>query len=142
MSLYVTEAEMKERYVDSLKKAASRAKEFMTAEEQEKPQLFVDFINGLKVAAGSAHQLGISQENPQFLAIRDKLETIIEVGQKLPMFNGNQAGIWFNIKTALDALADKGSKIAVAKAMPRQQVLAELTHREWETRKKNDPIQS
>jgi uncharacterized membrane protein YfbV (UPF0208 family) len=66
------------------------------------PEMLVRFVDGLKVAAGSAHQLAHAQENPNWLSIRDKLETLIEMGQKM----------------------------AMAKSMPRQQVLAELDKRQ------------
>lgn len=114
------------RYVDGLMKSASRAKEFMTAKEADKPRIFVEFIDGLKVAAGSAHQLAMAQSNPNFLGIRDTIEQVIKVGQNLPTFTGNQAGLWFSIKISLEGLADKGQKMATAKAMTRQAVLQEL----------------
>lgn len=66
------------------------------------PEMLVRFVDGLKVAAGSAHQLAHAQSNPKWLAIRDLLENIIEGGQVL----------------------------ATSKAMPRQQVLDELHARE------------
>lgn len=63
--------------------------------------MLVRFVDGLKVAAGSAHQLAHAQENPNWLKVRDMLEALIEKGQKL----------------------------ALSKAMPRQEVLANLDHR-------------
>lgn len=62
------------------------------------PEMLVRFVDGLKAAAGSAHQLAHAQENPKWLTVRDKLEMLIMAGQQL----------------------------AMAKSMPRQQVLAEL----------------
>lgn len=64
--------------------------------------MLVRFVDGLKVSAGSAHQLAHAQENPNWLKIRDLLENLIETGQKM----------------------------ATAKSMPRQDVLAELAVRE------------
>lgn len=130
MTLIISEHEMIERFYDNLKKSSSRVKEFMTAQEQDKPALFVDFIDGLKVAAGSAHQLAHAQENPHFLGIRDVIEKVIEVGQELPTFTGQQAGIWFKIKTSLDGIAERGRQMSVSKALSRQEVLLELDHRQ------------
>lgn len=121
---------MIERFEDGLKKSAARAKEFITTEEFKKPALFVDFIDGLKVAAGSAHQLAHAQENPYFLGIRDTIEKIIEIGQELPTFSGAQAGLWFTIKTSLEGIALTGGKMARAKAISRQNVIKELDHRQ------------
>lgn len=60
------------------------------------------FVDGLKVAAGSAHQLAHAQENTNWLKVRDMLESLIEKGQRL----------------------------ALSKAMPRQEVLKELDIRQ------------
>lgn len=66
------------------------------------PEMLVRFVDGLKVAAGSAHQLAHAQENPNWLKVRDMLENLIESGQKM----------------------------AMARSMPRQEVLAELNLRQ------------
>lgn len=66
------------------------------------PEMLVRFVDGLKVAAGSAHQLAHSQENPNWLKVRDMLENLIESGQKM----------------------------AMSRSMPRADVLANLTIRE------------
>lgn len=121
---------MIERFNDSLKRSAARAKEFMSTPEAEKPALFVDFINGLKVAAGSSHQLALTQENPYFLTVRDTIEKIIDIGQELPTFIGQQAGLWFSIKLSLEGIADTGFKMATRKALTRQQVLTQLDFRQ------------
>ena len=68
------------------------------------PEMLVRFVDGLKVAAGSSHQLAHAQSNPQWLTIRDLLENLIDQGQKL----------------------------AVAKSMPRAEVLRQLDIREKE----------
>lgn len=119
---------MIERLIDSLKKAASRAVEFTKAREQDKPELFVDFIDGLKVAAGSAHQLAHSQENPRWLDVRDYLEGTIEVGQHLPVEYGSEV-IWDKISEMLLNLSVKTQQMTVARAMPRYEVLLELNKR-------------
>lgn len=126
------------RYSDSLSRASSIAKQFMTCQEVEKPQLFTDFLHELRVAAGSAHQIAIYRENTHLLEIRDQLEKIIEVGQTLPTFTGNQRGLWFGIKQSLDGLSDKGRKIADGVSMSRQAVLANLKWREHVARSLND----
>lgn len=138
MSLEISESEMIERFADGLKKSASKAKEFITAEEKDKPNLFVEFIQGLKVAAGSAHQLALYQENPNFLDIRDKIEKVIEVGQNPVTFTSKQAGLWFSIKNSLEALSMTGIKMAQSKAMKRVDVLSNLTFRESQARLKNE----
>lgn len=74
------------------------------------PEMLARFIDGLKVAAGSAHQLAMAQENPKWLQIRDVLEAIIENGRKL----------------------------AMSKSMPRYQVLEELLKRETAARIDSD----
>lgn len=130
MVLEISEQEMIYRFKDGLDKAASRAKEFMTAQESYKPTLFIDFISALKVAAGSAHQLAITQENPKFLTIRDQIERVIEVGQSLPTFNGMQAGLWFSIKGSLEGMSQIGHKMATSRAMKRSEVLKELDIRQ------------
>lgn len=121
---------MIERMHDNLMRAADRAKDFMKAEESTKPALFVDFIGCLKVAAGSFHQLSMAQENPNFLAMRDVIEQVIDVGQSLPTFNGNQAGLWFKIKLSLEGIADRGKRMATSKAMSRQDVVTQLDVRQ------------
>jgi len=68
--------------------------------------MLVRFVDGLKVAAGSAHQLAHAQENPNWLKVRDLLESLIENGQKM----------------------------AMAKSMPRQEVLKQLNIREKNSR--------
>lgn len=68
--------------------------------------MLVRFVDGLKIAAGSAHQLCHAQENPNWLKIRDLLEAMIPQGQKL----------------------------ATSKSMPRQEVLDELVKRELAAR--------
>lgn len=72
------------------------------------PEMLVRFIDGIKIAAGSAHQLAHAQENPNWLKVRDLLESLIESGQKL----------------------------ATSKSMPRQQVLEELAKREVKAKEK------
>jgi hypothetical protein len=49
------------------------------------PEMLVRFVDGLKVAAGSAHQLAHAQENTNWLKVRDMLEALIESGQKMAM---------------------------------------------------------
>lgn len=66
------------------------------------PEMLVRFVDGLKVAAGSAHQLAHAQSNPHWLKVRDSLESLIEHGQKM----------------------------AMAKSLPREEVLYELDKRQ------------
>ncbi len=65
------------------------------------PEMLVRFVDGLKIAAGSAHQMAHAQSNPNWLKVRDYLENLIEAGQKM----------------------------AIAKSVPRQEVLAQLDDR-------------
>lgn len=129
MTLYVSDKEMCERFVDSLKRSASRAEEFTKATPEDKPKLFVDFISGLKTAAGSAHQLAVSgREDPKWLDVRDLLEKIIEIGQSLPTFTGTDH-LWIKIKSQLELLAVNGRKMFDARARNRGEVLSDLTAR-------------
>lgn len=130
MTLYVSEKEMLERFLDSLNKAASRAQDITTSEQSERPRLFVQFIEAVKVAAGSAHQMAHTQMNPKWLDIRDFLEKVIEAGQALPMVGPSENILWINIRMSLLTLMDNGEKLALAKSMPRNQVLTHLLTRE------------
>ena len=130
MTLFITEAEMLDRYIDGLKKSASRAGEFVSAGENQKLKLFVDFIDGVKVAAGSAHQLAHSQMNPKWLDIRDILEGIVTLSHGITNFSDDQAGpIWIKIKEHLDTMTDTGRRIATSKAMAWTDIIANLDHR-------------
>lgn len=124
--LVVNEHEMIERFFDGCNKAADRAKQFTVCEEQEKPQLFIDFVAALKVAAGSAHQLAHAQENPIFLGIRDTLEKVIAGTNDLVTCGPKSKGSWVVIKQSLEGIANKGKKHATSRAMSRQDVLANL----------------
>lgn len=130
MSIEIQEPEMIQRYGDSLSRAASHAKEFMTVEEVRKPTLFVEFIAELKVAAGSAHQLAIYQENPNWLSVRDTIEGVIDIGQTTPIFTSAQAGQWLVIKQSLERMAENGLRMARAKSLSRAEVLGKLLIRE------------
>lgn len=66
------------------------------------PEMLNRFVEGLKTAAGSAHQLAHAQQNPNWLQVRDLLETLIEKGQRL----------------------------ALSKSMPRAEVLRQLDIRQ------------
>lgn len=118
------------RFTDSLKKSASRAEEITKAPDKDKPRIFVEFIDGLKISAGCAHQLAHAQENPYFLTIRDTLEGIIEIGQKLPVMNQSQNVLWLGIKTSLETMSTKGQRMATSKAVTRTEVLANLDVRQ------------
>lgn len=122
MVVYLSESDMIKRFNDSLKLAASHAKEFTECELEKKPKLFVEFIEGLKGAAGSSHQLAHAQMNPYWLDVRDRLEKIIEVGQSLPSFNNPNYALWLQISDSLLHLADQGNKMFLRKALPAQQV--------------------
>lgn len=127
--LEITESEMLERYIDSLKKASSRALEFTKTEMKKRPALFVDFVDGLKVAAGSAHQLAHAQMNPKWLDTRDILEGIITVSQTLPIYSEADDFLWTRISSSLDQMVVTGRKLATSKAMTRLDVLRNLDHR-------------
>lgn len=127
--LYISENEMLERYIDSLKKASSRADEFTKIELKKRPALFVDFIDGLKVAAGSAHQLAHAQMNPKWLDTRDIIEGIVTVSQTLPIHTEADNYLWLRIRDSLDLMVISGRKLATSKAMIRPDVLAHLDNR-------------
>lgn len=129
MTLYVTEQEMIDRFIDSLKRAADRAKDFPETPMNKKGEKFVEFINDIKVAAGSAHQLGHAQENPKWLDTRDLLENIITVGYTLPQNSENENGLWAKVQTLLEQLSETGRKLATMRAMKRVDVLTHLDAR-------------
>lgn len=108
---------MLERYIDSLKKAASRAKEFTVEKMSERPRIFIEFIDALKVAAGSAHQLAHAQMNTKWLDTRDILEGIITVGGSLPLHKEADNYLWLRIKESLEHMMITGRKLATARAM-------------------------
>ncbi len=130
MVIEITEAEMLDRYCDGLKRASSRAKEFTVASGDKKPELFVDFIDSLKVAAGSAHQLAHAQENPKWLSTRDLLEGVIAVSQSITVFTNDDNPFWNQIEGSLNKMIHTGKTLATSKAMKRVDVLAHLEARE------------
>lgn len=127
--LEISETEMLNRYIDSLKKASSRAVEFNKTEMKKRPALLVDFVDGLKIAAGSAHQLAHAQMNPKWLDTRDILEGIITVSQTLPIHSEADNFLWTRISSSLDQMVVTGRKLATSKAMNRLDVLRNLDHR-------------
>lgn len=46
--------------------------------ETTEPEMLLSLINGLRQAAGSAHQLAHSQQNPSWLSVRNLLEACRE----------------------------------------------------------------
>ena len=131
MVLYVSESEMIERFGQGLSKSAARAKEFLTVSQDKKPKTFVDFIDGIKVAAGSSHQLAHAQENPRWLEVRDYLEGVIELGQNLPTLSTEKTSkLWLQIESNLLNMREIGIKMARARPMSRNDVLANLSLRE------------
>lgn len=122
MVIYINESEMIERFSESLKEAASCARQMTDSELKDKPKIFVNFIACLKRSAGSSHQLSHAQMNPYWLDVRDRLEKIIEVGQSLPSFNNPNYALWLQISNSLLHLADQGNKMFLRKALPTQQV--------------------
>lgn len=120
---------MLERYIDGLKKSASRAEEFLTAKSEEKARLFIDFIDGLKVSAGSAHQLAHAQSNPKWLDTRDILEGVIAVSQSILAHTDDDKPFWKQIKFSLDVMQVTGRTLATSRAMKRSAVLNHLEER-------------
>jgi hypothetical protein len=130
---------MLNRYIDGLKKAASRAGEFHSNAMANRPKLFVDFIEGLKGAAGSAHQLSHSRMDTRWLDIRDFLEKILDLGKTMPPTNESDARMWAMIQQNLNGMVDKGQKLAnSAKGQTRLDTLVNLSIRENKTRSEND----
>jgi ribosome-associated translation inhibitor RaiA len=129
MTIYVQEQEMISRLSDSLKRAASRAKEITEAEETKKAEIFIDFIDNIKIAAGSSHQLAHAQENPYWLNIRDKLEAVIELGGNTIEFGEHENTLWMTIRTALLGMHEQANKLFLKKAMSRQDVIINLDSR-------------
>lgn len=129
MNLYVNESEMLERYGENLKKAASIAGNFTKTKEVDRPKLFVEFINSLKIAAGSAHQLGVTRLEPLWLNLRDVLEKIVELGQQLPNLGDSVNRHWVGIQKNLEILAYRGRVLGESRMRPRQDVLQDVDRR-------------
>lgn len=127
--LELSEKEMLDRYCDGLKRAASHAKEFKDSSPAKKPKLFLDFIDGIKVAAGSAHQLAHTQMNPKWLSTRDLLESVIAASQSITVFLAEDNKHWDIITTSLEKLVVTGTRMATNKAMTRVDVLKHLDFR-------------
>lgn len=125
---------MIQRYTEGLKQSASAVTELQKSELADRPAIIVKFIDGIKVAAGSAHQLCHAQENPYFLDIRDKLESIIENTEILVTSASPDNPLWTKIKEHLLGIADKGKRMATSKGMLRGDVLKLLDVREREAR--------
>ena len=129
MVLYLSETEVHERLNEGLKKSAARAGEFVTAKDKQRPKVLVEFVEGIKTAAGSAHALAHYQANPKWLDIRDILENIITIGEGIPVFEEAANPIWIRIQTNINELLETCKKIYTMKAMKRQDVLAHLDFR-------------
>lgn len=129
MTLVITESEMLERYIDGLKKAESRAKEFTVEPLSERPRIFIDFIDALKIAAGSAHQLAHSQMNTKWLDTRDIIEGIITVGGSLPIHKEADNYLWLRIKDSLENMMVTGRKLATSRAMTNPELQINLDAR-------------
>lgn len=130
MTLFLNEAEMLDRYVDGLKRSASRAGEFLSVGPDKKLKLFVEFIDGIKVAAGSAHQLAHSQMNPKWLDARDILEGVIILSNTITDYSDEQVGpVWLKVQQVLNDMVDSGRKLATSRAMKWEDVIANLDSR-------------
>lgn len=122
---------MVNRLTDNLRKSADKAENFSKVEEIKRPQLFVEFINGIKVAAGCSHQLAHARidQSPHWLDIRDKLEKVIEIGQHLPTLSGETVFLWNGIASTLKSLAVNIEKLFDMPGMKMSEVDAILTQR-------------
>lgn len=128
MSIEVSEKEMLFRFTDGLSKSASAAKQLLEPMNIGQPKALNDFLHGLKISAGSAHQLGIYRENLGLLDVRDSLERIIEEVQEMSaeIVSGNP--VWNDIKKLLEKISVNGIKLAESKPMSRKDVLANLDY--------------
>lgn len=70
------------------------------------PEILLEFVDGLKKAAGSAHALAHAQGKPEWLAIRDKLEILIMAGQTLVTMKSHTKYSLDNIVANLKTTAD------------------------------------
>ncbi len=126
MVIEISEREMILRFVDALSQSASAASQLSRPSNPDQPQALVDFIHGLKVAAGSAHQLGIYRENLKMLSIRDLLENIIEVSNDIIATSASENPYWIQIQDFLKEMSKQGAQIADSKPQSRLEVLADL----------------
>lgn len=130
MSIEISESEMLYRYADGLSKASSAAKQLSQPMNPDQPQALADFLHGLKVAAGSAHQLGVYRENFSLLDVRDILENVIDQVQEMTATAVSGNPLWARIEEFLKGMSDKGTKMADSKPISRQDVLSELNYRQ------------
>jgi hypothetical protein len=126
MSIEISETEMIKRFSEGCKEAANCAAELAKPANTNHPIALHNFIHGVKVAAGSAHQIAIYRENLSFLSVRDYLEKIIDtmINKSSMSISGNP--VWLNIEKYLTNMASEGFKLAHSKPMSRQDVLANL----------------
>lgn len=127
---------MLDRYTDGLKKSASAANQITRSLLESRPKIFVEFVSGMKVAAGSAHQLAHAQQNVKWLSIRDLLEGVIEKSQDIVTFNSEANPFWFSIEKSLQSLCERGIKMATSKAVTRADLLVDVAAREAILKKK------
>lgn len=85
------------------------------------------FLEGLRKAAIAANGLAHTQHNPAWLMIRDALERITQTF-KVAVRHG-KAPPRARMTELLGAVLLKAQRMAVAHAVPRQEVLAELERR-------------
>lgn len=136
MTLVISENEMIYRFGDGLKLSISKAGEFIkTPKDSNKPELFLDFLGGLKVAAGSAHQLAHARMDTRWLDLRDILEKVLDLGKEIPVSKADDGEMWLRIAKSLVTLSNTGFYLANnTKAQKRADTLAALTTRETAVR--------
>lgn len=129
----ITEAEMVERLVDGAGDAADCIREMcqaITMMMAPTPNSLIRFRRAMKDASGSAGQLAHAQQNPAYLTLRDQMEAIVPQATQAAMSRDPRAGLMLaQIGTVLDGLRDAVLQIAVAKSVPRPDVLAMLDER-------------
>lgn len=132
MSLYLTESQILQRYVDCLKEAKDCAIRMVKSPLDEQPKIFIQFIDVLKKGAGCCHQLAHSRDgqNTKWLVLRDNLEKIIDLGKTLPSLTKQNNGAWLQISKVLGQLVEHGKKLYDTKAMTRAETLFDLDLRQ------------
>lgn len=134
MSGETPEREMIERLVDGARTAADRVQDMCLALKfgvPIAPGLLIQFRYALRAASGSAHQLGHAQQNPAYFSIRDQLDQIGSNATVATMVSGERGGfVLALIGQALDRLWREGQRMATARSVSRQDVLAALDVRQ------------
>ena len=103
----------------------------MKVDGNKRLSLFVEFVNAIKISAGCSHQLAHARhdQSPYWLEIRDKLEAVIDISSKLPIYDEKQAYVWTQVAGSIKGLAEGVRQLYKSKALSMDVVNKMLDHR-------------